>query len=109
MLAVSVVVAACGGSEEGETGFNAANSPDASATGGSGMFVPTGGSPGVSGAGGTAGSPGASGAPPAVGSCNPAFCPEVGGGMRCCVAADGPCGMDTGTGCVSALGAPDGG
>jgi hypothetical protein len=43
--------------------------------------------------GGSAGMPG--------GTCNAQFCPAPNGGTPCCVAANGPCGQDFGTGCVS--------
>lgn len=34
------------------------------------------------------------------GSCQPAFCPSTGFGTPCCVTVNGPCGTDTGSGCM---------
>jgi hypothetical protein len=36
-----------------------------------------------------------------VGSCNPTYCPASGAGVACCVTANGPCGLDYGTGCLA--------
>jgi hypothetical protein len=35
------------------------------------------------------------------GSCNPAFCPPEATATPCCLAANGPCGVDYGNGCVT--------
>ena len=35
------------------------------------------------------------------GTCSAQFCPAPNGGTPCCVSANGPCGQDFGTGCVS--------
>jgi hypothetical protein len=36
----------------------------------------------------------------ATGSCDPTFCQAVGTGAGCCVAANGPCGVNYGMGCI---------
>ena len=66
------------------------------ATGGAGV----GGTTGVGGSEGTGGN--ATGGTGGGGSCNPAFCPNSGVGQPCCVTPNGPCGSDTGAGCVTA-------
>jgi hypothetical protein len=100
VAAAGLSAAACG-SDDGAYGDETVEgTPDAS------VFPATGGAP--AGTGGTAaatggGAPiGSTGGQPS-GSCNPAFCPDVMGGVRCCVAANGPCGVDLGNGCVSAI------
>ena len=55
----------------------------------------TGGAAGVAGSVGGGGMSGSTGTP-----CDPKFCPNNGFGSPCCVTANGPCGVDYGTGCV---------
>ena len=82
---------ATGGTGAGGTGGMATGGTGAggSSTGGTGA--------GGSGAGGTGGGTGTGGS--GGGTCNPAFCPTSGFGTPCCVTPNGPCGVDTGTGC----------
>src|SRR4029079_1070572 len=48
---------------------------------------------------------------PAVvpGSCIPALCAGVAGGVGCCITPNGPCGADFGNGCVDTSGCQSGG
>jgi hypothetical protein len=99
VAAAGLASAACS-SEEGNYGGDVKqDEPDAS------FFPATGGAPAGTGGfpAGTGGSsdPIGSTGGGSTGTCNAAFCPEVMGGMRCCVAANGPCGVDLGNGCVS--------
>jgi hypothetical protein len=105
--------AGCG--SDGETGGDTntfTSEPDAS------VFTPpppvgTGGLAGTGGGAsftGTGGSAGGGPAPPPPGSCNAMFCPDTTMGTPCCMAANGPCGVDVGMGCTTgATGTPDGG
>ncbi len=123
-LSASALVMSCASSDNGTTHFDNGGSgavdsgPDTSSggtgaggsgTGGTSMGGSgTGATGGTSSSGGTgaggsgtggtgAGGSGTGGS--GGGSCNPAFCPTSGFGTPCCVTANGPCGVDTGTGC----------
>jgi hypothetical protein len=51
---------------------------------------------GSGGSGGNAAGSGGSG----QGSCQPSFCPSGGMGSPCCIAPEGPCGVNLGMGCA---------
>ncbi len=123
---VAAVAVSCAGSEEEIFDQPDSGSTGGTGTGGTGAKAGTGGFAGTAGkagsggtagtstggtagaTGGTAGSSAAGGSSGAGGSCNPAFCPNTGGGTPCCVTKDGPCGVDLGNGCVGS-GGTDGG
>jgi hypothetical protein len=129
LLAAGVSVGACGGDDEvttsggpgkkdaaggaggvfGSGGGSFGTSGDSGASGASGASGNA-GNAGFSGNGGVAGtgSGGVSGSGPDAsvggtaggGTCNPQFCPNTGMGSPCCVTAQGPCGMNYGSGCM---------
>jgi len=95
----SGVDSSSGGTGAGGSGFGGSGTGGSSATGGTGA----GGSTGGTGAGGSgfggSGTGGSGTGGSGGGTCNPAFCPTSGFGQPCCVTPNGPCGVDTGTGC----------
>lgn len=112
---------ACASSDESDTGFTAPKDggKDTGNTGGSGNGGSGGGTGGTStggtgagGAGGATGGTGAGGAGGSTGgtgggSCNVDFCPTPAPpATKCCVTANGPCGVDygQGQGCQGASG-----